>query len=70
MEPKEKARELVFKFDACSRGTLVPFVFAKHIAQIGVDEIIKEYKGIKKYYGKAFSRINYWEEVKQEIEKV
>lgn len=67
MKPKEKAKELLVKF---ARGG-----WRKEHAISCVEEIIKEYNeeillsndinSIMVFY---FNRINYWEEVKAEIE--
>ena len=59
MSPKEKAKELVDKFtfrcEECDYDWN-----AKQCALIAVDEIIKNF----------FSNFDYWQEVKQEIEKL
>jgi hypothetical protein len=59
MTPKEKAKDLVFKKFGCS----------KQYASIAVDEILDDdmYGMEEEHFEK---RINYWEEVKQEIEKL
>jgi hypothetical protein len=71
MTPKEKAQELVSKFkELPQEGTLMfylAFELAKQCALIAVDEIMdctKNGLGLTK-----FSK-EYWQEVKQEIEKV
>jgi len=56
MTPKEKAKELVFKKFGCS----------KRYALLAVHEIIDNYEERYKYCN---SKI-YWQEVKQEIEKL
>lgn len=58
MEPKEKAKELVRKFIRHSHT----ISDSKKNALIAVDEVIQ-------YFGWA-TGIRYWEEVKQEIEKL
>jgi hypothetical protein len=68
MTPKEKAKELVDKFDkAVNTHTNTPL---KKCALIAVDEIlnlmIKEFKWDIKHNG----NIDYWREVKQEIEDI
>ena len=73
MNPKEKAKELVFKFDDTMEFS-TPQRFAKKCALIAVDEIIDTYTQ-EKNNGYIFYRvldkiILYWEEVKQEIEKL
>ena len=59
MTPKEKAKELVNKmaFEICKTD-------AKQCALIAVDEIIKD----KKMFNQI--SVEYWEDVKQEIEKL
>ena len=56
MTPKEKANELVDKF---SNEVLIDNYEAKRCALIAVDEVIQSYKD---------SWLQYWKEVKQEIE--
>jgi hypothetical protein len=72
MTPKEKAKELFnkyadeFNFDSTYRNYKQQ---SKQCALIAVDEIIKEKKECSKYecYGKD---LNFWQEVKKEIEKL
>ena len=73
MTPKEKAEELVLKFkELPQEGTMMfylAFEISKQYALIAVDEIINnsiEWLGCK-YQDEE---IKYWEEVKQEIEKL
>jgi hypothetical protein len=65
MKPKEKAEELYARYDTIirdnTRGVSVSEL-AKESALIAVDEIIQS--DTQFYYG------NYWQEVKQEIEKL
>lgn len=70
MTPKEKAQELFFKFRPVIAGKqfLTGFVLmseakelTKQCALIAIDELIEE---------TDWSEINYWQEVKQEIEKL
>jgi predicted patatin/cPLA2 family phospholipase len=69
MTPKEKAKELVYKFDDTMEFS-TPQRFAKQCALISVDEIAKctKYEN-KKFDNDRFSE-DYWKEVKQEIEKL
>jgi hypothetical protein len=60
MTPKEKAKELYFKMH--SQNYIIS-VEAKQCALIAVDEIIKELE-------RCFIHNEYWQEVKQEIEKL
>ena len=67
MTPKEKAEELMLKY-----YELIPMntvSFAKQCALITVDEIIKELTEEISPSVHGF-RHKYWEEVKQEIEKL
>jgi hypothetical protein len=65
MTPKEKAKELINQYDkAVNTITLTPI---KRCALIAVDEIIKN---DKENYGINGFVFEYWQEVKQEIEKL
>jgi hypothetical protein len=66
MTPKEKAEELVNKFNYESKHYLM--LDAKQCALIVVTEIIKEKSGCSKYecYGQDIN----WNEVKKEIENL
>jgi len=65
MTPKDKAKELVSKFkELPQEGTLMfylAFEISKQCALIAVDEILEECR---------LERDWYWQEVKQEIEKL
>jgi hypothetical protein len=69
MTPKEKAEELVNKFynleSEGDKGGWMTFNDAKKCALIAVDEILQ--MGIIAYWNMAKE---YWEEVKNEIEKL
>jgi len=74
MTSKEKAQELVHKFQELNRSKIsdysrIEFPTAKQCALIAVDEILKSdwFIPTKEDYVKWLS---YWEEVKQEIEKL
>lgn len=70
MTPKEKAQELVLKFLRIDNNT--PEWFNTHIAKqcalIAVDEILKSH--YKPFTGVVPSVYDYWQGVKQEIEKL
>ena len=69
MTPKEKAKELVDKF---SNECLLTIDGGKVAALIAVDEIIKEcynWNGSDNVQWET-KRFDYWNEVKQEIEKL
>ena len=67
MTPKEKAKELVDKFDTAMEF-YTPARFAKQCALIAVDEILNAIDW-DYYEGSAQTEHNYWQEVKTEIEK-
>ena len=64
MSPKEKAEELVNKFNYEDKHYLM--LDAKQCALIAVDELIEETYFTDGYY----QRHKYWEEVKEEIENI
>ncbi len=68
MTPKEKAEDLVLKFrELPQEGTMMfylAFEISKQCALIAVDEILNNVNGALDYE----SDIEYWKEVKQEIE--
>lgn len=66
--PKEKAIELCDKFDDITNSTLCA---AKRCALIAIDEITEVLENDKNVYllGDS-SYIDFWNEVKQEIEKL
>jgi len=63
MTPKEKAEELVYKFDDIMEFS-TPQRFAKLCALVAVDEILKL------ELQEVYQNIDYWQEVKQKIEKL
>ncbi len=63
MTPKEKAEELVIEMKI---DYTVPYIIAKQCALIAIDEILNNVNGALEYE----SDIEYWQEVKQEIEKL
>jgi hypothetical protein len=73
MTPKLKAKELVDKYWIYLRAGLLydeeAKEDAKHCALIAVDELIEEQR-IEEYNNGTWHRLNYWIEVKQEIEKI
>jgi LytS/YehU family sensor histidine kinase len=77
MTPQEKAKELVNKFAIYLRANLMfdeeADEDAKVCALIAVDEIIEQYEFdvASDVENKRFmAKLNYWDEVKQEIEKL
>jgi hypothetical protein len=65
MTPKEKAEELVNKMFDYTEAT---YQAAKQCALIAVDEIINTIEFSSQV--DELSKTNYWQEVKQEIEKL
>jgi len=65
MTPKEKAEELIDKFLEFTAIGNFPSINAKECALIAVDEVLNNIELINNKY-----QINYWREVKQEIEKL
>ena len=69
MTPKEKAQELFDKMLFCYQGNIDKYT-SKQCALIAVDEILlSQFQfDIMSIYGTPFN--HYWQEVKQEIEKL
>jgi len=76
MTPKEKANELYSKYDdLLNKDFINPIVFdnqLKQCALIAVDEILNELDDIRNFTGSKLSlrMIEYFQEVKQEIENL
>jgi hypothetical protein len=83
MEPKEKAKELVEKYvdvqNELDETTTFYWGFAKQCALIAVEEILSEYQSmsdtdsiiyIENEITYVIHKLVYWQEVKQEIEKL
>ena len=70
MTPKEKAEDL-FNHMSCFHITdnRVNRYASKQCALIAVDELIEEQR-IEEYNNGTWHRLNYWIEVKEEIEKL
>jgi hypothetical protein len=70
MTPKEEAKELVNKFVSLDNDIFcsVNYPYSKQCALIAVDEILNTIE----YSSQAdeLSKVNYWQEIKQEIEKL
>ncbi|HEY9701606.1 MAG TPA: hypothetical protein V6C58_04130 [Allocoleopsis sp.] len=66
MNPKEKAKELVFKYE---QYKWINHDLAKQCALIAVDEIIKVLQHADTAYD-LLIYIDYWIKVKEEIEKL
>lgn len=75
MTPKEKAFELINKMFGLDLEDITKFdyidhVAAKHFALIAVDEIISLSKIASIRRDKVYMELEYWKEVKQEIESL
>jgi hypothetical protein len=69
MTPKEKTKELFFKYrNLENKHSYINNYNAKQCALIAVDEILS--LNVFEYYSDWTNTIEYWEEVKQEIEKL
>ena len=80
MTPKEKAEYLISRFlsisvshyddiiDGIRDGIRIPL--AKKSALIAVDEILSDYKNYLLHTNTEYKGLMYWNEVKQEIEKL
>ena len=75
MEAKEKAKELVNKYQMFPDGRIFSKETSKQCALICVDEIINSYDGLNENHGTEWNHDNltihfleYWQEVKKEIE--
>jgi hypothetical protein len=77
MTPKEKAEELILKFKQLPQeGTLawyLSFELSKQCALIAVNEILSSGVDVDYYFDKSvgymISYVEYYQEVKQELEK-
>ena len=76
MTPEQKAEELVEKFADYSINlfdeglNLTPIIAAKKCALVAVDEIISANPHSNPLNTNVYSTMDYWQEVKQEIEKL
>ena len=68
MTPKEKAEELYCKYDSLFKAPFKKHQQIKEFALIAVDEIINSIVIFD--LTAAENQFTYWEEVKQEIEKI
>jgi hypothetical protein len=66
MTPKEKAEELYTRYDSLFKAPFKKHQHLKESALIAVDEILK----VASFYNDSQAEVTYWEEVKQEIEKL
>jgi hypothetical protein len=75
MTPKEKAEQLVNKYSIVSNKlTYIDYKAAKICALIAVDEILNDYSYMQNVRNANSNQIHsqrvYWQEVKNEIEKL
>jgi len=72
MTPKEKAKELIDKYQFVYIQNYTSMFEVKQCALIAVDEILQNFGTLtegKQHYAACYT-IKYYEEVKQEIEKL
>ena len=72
MTPIEKAQQLIYAFEAFTDRDN-EFEFAKQCSLIAVDEILEVVKFYERQNGRLLIdniRVMYWQEVKNEIEKL
>lgn len=69
MTPKEKAKELIEKYQFVKIANYTSMFEVKQCALIAVDEIL-EVISFNKYDDKYWEEEEYWNEVKHEIEKL
>jgi len=69
---KEKAKELVDKMYVIHTHSASDYHFAIHCALIAVDEILEELSEVLMVIASSYAikHIDFWQEVKQEIEKL
>ena len=79
MTPKEKAQDLLSKYTSITLKEVVPGIFlafdeelCKKFALIAVNEILDgyEFDSLDIEHKRIMDNINFWDEVKQEIEKL
>jgi hypothetical protein len=74
MTPKEKAKQLHILFSNAIPSSKAEWYESKQCALIAVDEILSELAYTQNYVEDAMNKIQvyiiYWQEVKQEIEKL
>ena len=72
MTPKEKAEELIRKFNIKDAGGFqqVSNLYIKQCAIIAIGEIICANPHSNPFNTNVYSTIDYWQEVKQEIYKI
>ena len=74
MTPKEKAEELYTRYESLSKAPFKRHQNLKESALIAVDEILNDYSYMQNVRNANSNQIHsrrvYWQEVKQEIEKL
>jgi hypothetical protein len=70
MSPKNKAEELVWKYLPILIIKENPFDLSKQCALIAVDEIINSNPHSNPFNTAVYPTMEYWQEVKNEIEKL
>jgi len=71
MTPKEKAEELILRFDNLDNEehTYHYVHNSKECALIAVDEILSDYKNYLLHANTEYKGLMYWKEVRKELEK-
>jgi hypothetical protein len=70
MTPKEKAEELTLRYYKLGEHLYMPISFAKQCALIAADLHLEELSKMKLIFSDRELHYKYWQEVKQEIEKL
>jgi hypothetical protein len=66
MTPEEKAEELYTRYESLSKAAFRRHQHLKESALIAVDEVLK----VASFYNDSQAEVTYWQEVKQELEKI
>lgn len=66
MTPKEKAEELYTRYDSLFKAPFKKHQHLKESALIAVREILN----LASFYNDTQGEVTYWQEVKQELEKI
>jgi hypothetical protein len=67
MTPKEKAKELVAKMEQPMNGVSIFRLASKQLTLIAVNEVIE---ALHEHHWQNRLIIDYWEEIKHELEKI
>ena len=72
MTPQEKAKELLNKMTTNAHSLIYKNQYAKECALIAVDEILNNFGQLTNgaNFYTSYDAVKYWQEVKQELEKL